>query len=107
MRRLRLDFSISLVPGKELTTTDALSRAPSKSTSCVKREEETELYVNNILLHSTLPTSDKRLEEIAAAQKEDRICRKFFEYCKKGWPDTIQKSPSSLSPHWSSRGEIS
>ena len=40
MRRLRFDITISLVPGKELTITDALSRAPSKSTSWVKREEE-------------------------------------------------------------------
>ena len=33
--------------------------------------------------------------------------KKLFEYCKEGWPDSIQKFPSSLSPYWSSRGEIS
>ena len=105
MRLLRFDFTISHVPGQELTTADALSRAPSKSTSPVKQEEEIELYVENILLQ--LSASDERLEEIAAAQKEDPIYRKLFEYCKEGWPDMIQKLPSSLSPHWSSRGEIS
>ena len=105
MRLLRFDFTISHVPGKELTTADALSRAPSKSTSRVKQEEEIELYVENILLQ--LPASDKRLEEIAGVQKEHPICRKLFEYCKEGWPDMIQKLPSSLSPYWSSRGEIS
>lgn len=47
MRLLRLDFTISYVPGKELTTADALSRALSKSTSSrVKQEEDM-----NILLH--------------------------------------------------------
>ena len=105
MRLLRFDFTISHVPGKELTTANALSRAPSKSTSGVKQKQEIELYVENILLQ--LPASDKRLEEIAAAQKEDPICRKLFEYCKEEWPDMIQKLPSSLSPYWSSRGEIS
>ena len=105
MRILRFDFTISHVLGKELTTADALSRAPSKSTSRVKQEEVIELYVENILLQ--LPASDKRLEEIAAAQKEDPICRKLFEYCKEGWPDMIHQLPSSLSPYWSSRGEIS
>ena len=40
--------TISHVPGKELTTADALSRAPSKSTSRVKQEEEIELCVENI-----------------------------------------------------------
>ena len=100
MRLLRFDFTTSHVLGKELTTADALSRVPSKSTSRVKQEEDIELYVENILLQ--LPASDKRLEEIAAAQKEDPICRKLFEYCKEGWPDMIQKLPSSLSPYWSS-----
>ena len=99
------DFTISHVPGKELITADAFLCAPSKSTLGIKQEEEIELYIENILLQ--LPASDKRLEENAAAQKEDPICRKLFEYCKEEWPDMIQKLPSWLSPYWSSRGEIS
>ena len=67
MRLLQLDFTTSHVPGKERTPTDALSRAPSKSKSRVKQEEEIELCLGNILLK--LPASDKRLEEIATAQK--------------------------------------
>ena len=105
MRLLRFDFTIFHVPGKEHTTADALSRAPSKSTSRVKQEEEIELYVENILLQ--LPALDKRLDEIATAQKEHPICKKLFAYCKEGWPDSIQKFPSSLSPYRSSRDEIS
>ena len=97
VRLLRFDFTISYVPGKELTTDNALCRAPSKSTSRVKQEEEIELYVENSLLQ--LLASDERLEEIATAQKEDPICRKLFEYGKEGWPDMIQKLPSSLSPY--------
>ena len=58
MRLLRFDFTISHVPGKEHTTTDALSRTPSESTSRVKQEEEIELYVENILLQ--LPALNKR-----------------------------------------------
>ena len=80
MRVLRLDFTIFLVPGKELTTA-------ALSTSRVRQEEEIELYVENILLQ--LAASDKRLEEIATAQKEHPICNKLFEYCKDGWPDSI------------------
>ena len=105
MRLFRFDFSISLVSGRALTTADALSLAPSKSMSRVKQEEEIELYVENILLQ--LPASDKRLEEIATVQKEHPICKKLFEYCKEEWLDSIQKFPNSLSPYWSSRGEIS
>ena len=69
------------------------------------KEQEIKLYIEDILLQ--LPSSDKRLEEVATTQKEDAICRKLFEYCKEGWPDSIQKLPSSLSPYWSSRGKIS
>ena len=58
MRLLRFDFTIFHVLGKELTTADALSRVPSKSTSRVKQEEEIELYVENILLQP--PALDKR-----------------------------------------------
>ena len=61
--------------------------------------------MENILLQ--LPASDKCLEEIATAQKEHPICKKLFEYCKGGWPESIQKFPSSLSPYWSTRDEIS
>ena len=105
MRLLRFDFTISHVPGKEHTTADALSRAPSKSTSRVKQEEEIEPYVENILLQ--LPALNNRLGEIATAEKEHPICKKLFAYCKEGWPDSIQKFSSSLSPYWSSRDEIS
>ena len=104
MRLLRFDFTISHVPGKDLVTTDALSRAPSRSTSSLEKEEEIDLYVENILLQ--LLASDKRLEQISAQQKEDPVCKKLMEYCEEGWPD-VHKLPSSLNPYWSSRGEIS
>ena len=35
------------------------------------------------------------------------MCRKLFEYSEEGWPDLMQKLPSSLSPYWSSRDKIS
>jgi len=101
MRLLRFDFAISRVLGKELTTADALSRAASQSTSRVKQEEDIELHAENILLQ--LPW--KKLPP--RKRKTQSAGRKLFEYCKEGWPDMIQKLPSSLSPYWSSRGEIS
>ena len=60
-----------MFPGKELTTADALSRAPSKSTSRVKQEEEIEFCVKNILLQ--LPSSDKGLDEIATDRPTGRV----------------------------------
>ena len=68
--RLAIDFTISHVPGKELTPNDALSRALSNSTSRVKQEEEIELCVENILLQ--LPASDKRLEKLPSRKSKDQ-----------------------------------
>lgn len=104
MRLLRFDFTVSHVPGEHLIAAGALSRAPSQSTSIPEREEEIDIYVESVLFQ--LPASDKRLEEISAQQKEDPVCRKPMDYCEERWPDT-RKLPNSLSPYWSSRGEIS
>ena len=104
MRLLRFHFTISHVPGKNLVTADALSRAPLQPTPSHAKEEEIDLYVDSVLLQ--LPATDKRLEEISAKQQEDPVCKKLLEYCEEGWPD-FHKIPSSLSPYWSSRGEIS
>ena len=103
--RLAIDFTISHVPGKELTPTYTLSRAPSKSTSRVKQEEEIELCVENILLQ--LSASDKRLEKLPPRKSKDQPIECSLSIPKERWPDSIQKVASSHSPHWSSRGEIS
>lgn len=50
MRVLRFDFTISHVLGKDLVTADTLSRAPSRSSSSLEKEEEIDLYVESILL---------------------------------------------------------
>lgn len=83
-------FDISHVPGKDLLVTDALSRAPTSSTTIADNEfrQEVDMFVN--LVMKNLPASDKRLLEIMKLQEEDEVCTQIKQYCLKGWPDRGQ-----------------
>ena len=84
MRLMRFTYTISYVPGKQLTIADALSRAPVtlSSTDDDKFCAEIDAYVN--LTIQSIPTTQSRLKAIKAAQAEDEVCQKLSHYCKYG-----------------------
>ena len=87
--RLRLDqfdYTIHHVPGKELYTVDALSRAPSSVAGIVSHKFQTELEEFIDTITSLLPASKDHLEEYRSAQKEDSTCSMIRYYCENGWP---------------------
>ena len=75
---MRYHYSISHLAGKELCTTDTLSRAPVGSPDCQseKLQKDVTAYVNLVIDH--LPATEKRLIEIQKAQEEDPICQKVI-----------------------------
>ena len=87
MRMMRFRFTISHVPGKELTIADALSRAPVSSPSTADQllQQEATAYVNSVL--QSLPATEERLQEIRQSQEADGVCQQIAEYCRSGWPD--------------------
>ena len=86
MRLMRFTYTISHVPGKNLTVADTLSRAPVTSPTSEEMQFSTsvEAYVNLVL--QGLPATEKRLEQIQQAQKQDAVCCKLIKYCQEGWP---------------------
>ena len=105
MRLMRYWFTISYVAGKNLVTTDTLSRAPV-STSNTQDEEcyqEVEAYGNFVC--QNLPASDKCIEQIKEYQSKDEICQQLVEYCKNCWPRKGE-IPHILKPYFSVSGEI-
>lgn len=90
MRLLRFGFTIRHVPGKELHTADALSRAPHDTTDLPDGDftELVEVYLNSVLY--TLPASDHRLEQIRAELRKDDILHIVMQYVINGWPDSQQ-----------------
>ena len=75
MRMMRYDFTITHVPGKNLITADALSRAPSSPTNSDDQslQAEVDAYVQNTL--SGLPATEGCLEEIKCEQEKDEVCQ--------------------------------
>ena len=67
---LQYNFTISHVPVKDLVVTDALSRAAQSGESAQDfLESEVEAYVD--ARSSSIPTTERRMEQIRQHQEED------------------------------------
>lgn len=99
MRMMRFDFTISHVPGNELTIADALSRAPVSTSSEADQslQSETTAYAN--LVVESIPATEKRLQEIRELQEKDTVCQKLAEFCRSGWPEKRMLS-DDLKPYF-------
>ena len=101
MRLLRYNIeSMIHVPGKEIYTSDTLSRVMSRkslSKDVNKFNEETEAYVWSIL--DSLPVSDVKLQQIIKAQDDDEVCKTIKQYCFENWPER-HLLPSPMHPYW-------
>jgi hypothetical protein len=67
---------------------DYLSRAECYTLTFTDYQNcnETELYVDSVV--TSLPATEKRLEEIKSKQKSDYVGSKLIEYTYNGWPNT-------------------
>ena len=74
MRMLRYHFTISHVPGKNLVMADTLSRAPESGHS-VCLEQELEAFVDATF--SSIPATERRMEEIRQQQEKDPVIRQL------------------------------
>ena len=77
MHLMKFSYQISHIPGINLVFADARSRAQSLHISTADYELKTEVntYVNAII--SSLPATDKKLEEIKSFQQNDPTCKQF------------------------------
>ena len=89
---MRFSYTVVHVPGKDLHIADTLSRAPQATLhpNDTELQEEISCYVAEVM--TTLPASDKKLEEIRIHQDEDEICRQIKVFCHEGWPAKHQLS---------------
>ena len=106
MRLMRFSFSISHVPGKDLSTADTLSRAPVSNASPSDEflSEEADTYLQMAV--QSLPATEKRLEEVRSHQQTDLVCKKIATYCQDGWPSK-HGIHESAKPFYSIAGELS
>ena len=85
MRRMRYSYKIIVhVPGRDLATADALSKAPLHR-SLTRDEKQLNKYFNLHVSHimECLPTTQLCLQEILLYQDENEICSKLKQFCSK------------------------
>lgn len=78
LRLLRFNFNIIHVPGKNLITADALSRAPLPTAATEAEqdlERECKAYLDSIV--ESLPATPTKLEQIKSAQTSDNTCKRL------------------------------
>ena len=102
--RMRL-MRISHVPGKYLSTADALSRAPVSNTTPRDEltSEDVDAYIQMAV--QSLPATESRLESVRSHQESDSVCKQVVSYCQNGW---LKKSEihTSVNPFYSVAGEL-
>jgi len=92
MKLMRFTYTISHIPGKDLTIVDALSRSPVSSPT----SEDVDAFVDSIM--QNLPETEKQLQQIEKAQKEDAVRSQLIKYCQEGWPNK-HLIPSPIKPY--------
>ena len=102
---MRFTYTISHVPGKDLIVADTLSRAPvsSPTSEDTQFNSAVDAYVD--LMLQDLPATEKRLQQIQQAQKEDAVCCKLIKYCQEGWPEN-NLVPGPIKPYIHVSGEL-
>uniref|UniRef100_A0A5S6QFE8 RNA-directed DNA polymerase n=1 Tax=Trichuris muris TaxID=70415 RepID=A0A5S6QFE8_TRIMR len=107
MRLMRFNFSISYVPGKQLITADALSRAPVSQPSEMDEDLASEISTYAACVVASGHATENRLKQVAAHQREDEICKQLIALCKSGWPASKGKVNADCQPFWRYRYHLS
>ena len=103
MRMMRFTYTISHVPGRNLTIADTLSRAPLEDSDSTL-QEEADAFVNFTI--QSLPATEIRLQQIRQLQQQDEVCRSLTQYCHSGWPER-KKMTDSIKPFYHIASELS
>ena len=107
MRLMRFNLQRMIhVPGKQMYTSDALSRLvrkPADSDVSLIPNIEMNAFIGTVI--DSLPVSDTKLKEIIEAQENDEVCKRVKQYCLEGWPEK-HAVPDAIRPYWRERGEL-
>ena len=103
LRLDRFDYEIIHVPGKELYTADALSRAPSTPVEDAGDIADVQFFADSVT--ANLPASEDRLTAFRKAQQDDTVCAQLLEYCRSGWPGKHSLYPETRQ-YWEHCGSL-
>ena len=86
MRLMWFSYKVVYVPGKLLSTADALSRSPVSCVDIFNSDLcfEVENHVDNVVAY--LPASNNMLAKIRNELLSDPVCSLVIKYCENEWP---------------------
>ena len=87
IRLMRYTYDVVHIPGSNHVIPDALSRDTNSSMQVPGDSgliNEVEIFAKASF--ELLPASQRRLEELRAAQQADPVCSQVIQYCHNGWP---------------------
>jgi transposase InsO family protein len=93
------NMEIRYKPGKQMVLADALSR--------LNPLEKKEVSGMHVTIHSIVPVSPTKLEEIRAETAKDSTLQVLKGQITSGWPESIKKVQEAIKPYWSIRQDIS
>ena len=108
LRLMRYSYDISYVPGKNLHTADALSRAPIENDHRDEDfGEEVETYVKSVMYGLECNVaSTAMMTRNKQAYQEDPVCAQVMAYCERGWPPIMSENPA-MREFYQVRDELS
>ena len=100
----RYDLEIRFVSGVNIPVADTLSRK-FLSDTYPELSDGLDLHIHTII--STIAVSDRKLEQVRQATRNDVQFQTLQQTILDGWPDTRKQCPSSILEFWNHRDELS
>ena len=100
----RYDLDIKHVSGRDIPLADTLSRKFLPDTY-PELSEGLDLHVHTVF--STISVSDRKLEQVRQATRNDVQFQTLKRTILDGWPETRKMCPPSILEYWNHRDELS
>lgn len=101
-KTLRYDYELHYIPGKELISADALSRAP-QNVEFPMEEVDFSLKLNVNVLTTA---SDVRWNQLKCQTTEDGELKTVVNYIEAGWPESFKSMKENVKPFWHCKDEL-
>lgn len=95
---------MQFVRGSDLPLADTLSRKFLKETY-PEFSEGLDLHIHTVL--STIAVSDRKLDQVRQATRNDVQLQTLTQTILDGWPDSRKECPASIVEYWNHRDELS
>ncbi|KAK7107442.1 hypothetical protein V1264_015374 [Littorina saxatilis] len=101
----KYSLKIVHVPGKSIPVADTLSRKFIPAEPGDDTEADLNIQVHSVI--NNLPVSDKKMEELRIATRDDQELHQLKAAIQNGWPDERQECPPKIQEFYNHRDELS